>query len=80
MRTFIAIDIDDKNLLKQIQEIQSQLKINAKPVNLENIHFTLFFLGDITTEMSERVKQVLDSIEFPSFQITLSKIGVFPIL
>ena len=78
MRTFVAIEINDKNLLEQIQKMQSKLEINAKPVSLENMHFTLFFLGEITIEMSEKIKQVLNSIKFSSFQITFSKIGVFP--
>ena len=78
MRTFVAIEINDKNLLEQIQKMQSKLEINAKPVSLENIHFTLFFLGEITSEMSEKIKQTLNSIKFSSFQITFNKIGVFP--
>lgn len=78
MRTFVAIEINDKNLLEQIQKMQSKLEINAKPVSLENMHFTLFFLGEITSEMSEKIKQILNSIVFSSFQITFSKIGVFP--
>ncbi len=64
MRTFVAIEINDKNLLEQIQKMQSKLEINAKPVSLENMHFTLFFLGEITSEMSEKIKQVLNSIKF----------------
>lgn len=78
MRTFVAIEINDKNLLEQIQKMQSKLEINAKPISLENMHFTLFFLGEITIEMSEKIKQVLSSIKFSSFQITFSEVGVFP--
>ena len=48
MRVFIAIEILDTEILKKIQKFQDNLEINAKPVKIKQIHFTLQFLGEIT--------------------------------
>jgi len=47
MRIFVAIEINDKNVLDSISKIQSELKINAKPVKIQNLHFTVQFLGEV---------------------------------
>ena len=48
MRTFVAAEINNEEVLNEIKKVQSELKINAKPVSLKNIHFTLLFLGEIS--------------------------------
>ncbi len=78
MRTFIAAEINDEQVLNSIKKIQSELKIKAKPVSLKNIHFTLLFLGEISDEMSEKVQNTLSSIEFSPFEVVFEGIGAFP--
>lgn len=78
MRTFIAIEIDNHEILDSIKKIQSELKINAKPVSRENIHFTIFFLGEISDSISQKVQDTLGSIEFPAFKVSIIGIGAFP--
>ena len=78
MRTFIAIEIDNLEILTSIKKVQSELKINAKPVSTKNIHFTVFFLGEISDSMSQKVQDVLRSIEFPTFEVSIIGIGAFP--
>jgi 2'-5' RNA ligase len=78
MRTFIAIEIDNHEVLGSIKKIQSELNIKAKPVSTESIHFTIFFLGEISDSMSQNVQDVLSSIEFPTFEVIIVGIGVFP--
>lgn len=78
MRTFVAVDIDDQKVLKSIENIQKNLKILAKPIPLNNIHFTLSFLGEISNEISKNIQEKLSSIEFPSFEVEIKGIGVFP--
>ena len=68
MRTFVAVEINEE-VRNSIKKIQSELKINAKPVSLENIHFTLLFLGEISDEKSEKVQKALDSVEFSPFEV-----------
>ena len=78
MRTFIAIEIDSREILNSIKKVQLELKINAKPVSTKNIHFTVFFLGEISDSMSQKVQDVLRSIEFPTFEVSIIGIGAFP--
>lgn len=78
MRTFVAAEITSSDVLNSIKKIQTELKINAKPVELQNLHFTLLFLGDVTEENVIRIKNVLETIEFRSFDITFTHLGAFP--
>lgn len=82
MRTFIAIDLSKENKSK-LAKIQDQLiKSNAdvKWVEIDNIHLTLKFLGEVTDEYAGKVKEALDKIAngFKPFEISLSGLGAFP--
>ena len=78
MRAFIAVEILDAEILKKIQKFQDNLEINAKPVKIEQIHFTLQFLGEITKEKCEEVKDELTKITFSRFNLVLKGVGGFP--
>jgi len=78
MRTFVAIEVSDKNVLNYIHKIQTELNIKAKPVELHNMHFTVQFLGEVSEEIIGKISDVLNSIEFSAFSITFGSIGVFP--
>ena len=78
MRTFIAIEVNDQDVLNSIHKIQTELNIKAKPVELHNIHFTVQFLGEVSNEMVEKISGALSSIEFSVFSISFASIGVFP--
>ncbi len=78
MRTFVAIEISNGNIINSIKKFQSEININAKPVELKNCHFTLQFLGEISEEISQKIIQALHKIEFSSFSVNLKGIGAFP--
>ena len=78
MRTFVAIEVNNNNVLDSIQQIQSKLNVKAKPVELHNMHFTVQFLGEVSEEMIGKISNALNSIEFSSFSISFASIGVFP--
>jgi len=78
MRTFIAIEISNTEVINSIKKFQKKIKIDAKPVESNNFHFTLQFLGEITEEVSEKIIKALNSIELTSFSVNLKGIGVFP--
>jgi len=78
VRTFIAIEVNDQNVLNSIHNIQTELNIKAKPVGLHNMHFTVQFLGEVSEEMVGKISDALNSIEFSSFSISFASIGVFP--
>lgn len=78
MRTFVAVEITDQGILNSIKNLQSNLRIDAKPVELQNMHFTLLFLGEISEDMAQRVQNELKTIQFDSFDISFEGVGAFP--
>jgi len=78
MRTFVAAEINNQEILNSIKDIQSKLLIRAKPVSIKNIHFTMLFLGEISETMSQNVIEKLGSIQFQPFEVLMQGIGVFP--
>jgi 2'-5' RNA ligase len=78
MRTFVAVEITNRGVLDSIKKLQDGLEITAKPVEMQNMHFTLMFLGEITEEMAQKVLAQLRTIEFASFDIGFEGIGAFP--
>lgn len=78
MRTFVAAEITDQGILNSIKNMQSNLRIEAKPVELQNMHFTLLFLGEISEDMVQRVQDELKTIQFDSFDISFEGVGSFP--
>jgi len=78
VRTFIAIEVNDQDVLNSIHKIQTELNIKAKPVELHNMHFTVQFLGEVSEEMIGKISDALNSIEFSAFSISFASVGVFP--
>ena len=78
MRVFIAIEISNENVLKRIQTLQENLEIDGKATKINQIHFTLQFLGEINEKQCEKVKDVLNEICFPQFELFLKGVGGFP--
>ncbi len=78
MRVFVAIEITNNEVISSIKKFQEGINIDAKPVELANLHFTLQFLGEISKEMTQKIIQSLQTIEFSSFNVNLKEIGAFP--
>ena len=78
MRTFVAVEITNQQVIDSVKEFQSELNINAKPVEPKNFHFTLEFLGEISDEKAQKVISALKTIEFSRFDVTLRGAGAFP--
>ena len=78
MRVFVAIEITDEIVIDSIRKFQDELKIEAKPVEPQNFHFTLQFLGEISQDILLKITKALEKIEFSSFDIVLKGTGVFP--
>jgi 2'-5' RNA ligase len=78
MRTLVAVEIQNKAVLDSIAKLQSDLKIKAKQVSKENMHFTLLFLGEITEEAAPKIMEALQSIIFSPIQVNFSEVGAFP--
>ncbi|MBC8516182.1 MAG: RNA 2',3'-cyclic phosphodiesterase [Nitrosopumilus sp.] len=78
MRIFVAIEITNNDITNSIKKFQEKVNIDGKPVELQNLHFTLQFLGEISEEITEKIIQSLKTIEFSSFDVNLKGIGAFP--
>lgn len=78
MRTFVAVEISNQQVLDSIKKLQSSLKIEAKPVDTQNMHFTLMFLGEVSEEMVQKVGAQLKTIEFAPFDMSFEGVGAFP--
>lgn len=76
MRAFIGFKLDDcqMTILKIISELKKQ-DIHGNYTLANNIHLTLVFLGDISANEVDKVKKILDSIDYNEFplEITLMK-------
>lgn len=79
MRLFIALNLS--NLDKdQVNEIKDILKTNSnqgKFVNKEHMHITVEFLGEISEERVDLIKNLMNEIEFEAFKLKLNRIGYF---
>lgn len=78
-RCFIALEIGEK-AKKQCENVISILKESgflAKWVEKENLHITLFFLGEITDEEIKEVTALLEKLDHLSFQLFIDKVGFF---
>jgi 2'-5' RNA ligase len=83
MRTFIAVDVSNAAIVKLQDEILSTPEWNlrdVKPVERENIHFTLIFLGEVTDHDLEKIKEKLAGLQFEPFKLNYEGIGAFPSL
>ncbi|MFB5618896.1 MAG: RNA 2',3'-cyclic phosphodiesterase [Candidatus Nitrosomaritimum aestuariumsis] len=78
MRTFVAVEISNESVIDSIRDFQSKISLQAKPIQPQNLHFTLQFLGEISEEICEKIKQNLKTIEFQSFKINFKGVGAFP--
>ena len=78
MRTFVAVEISDNQIIDSIEKFQSRININAKAVDPHNLHFTLQFLGDVSENDAQKISKALQTIEFSRFKVSLKGVGVFP--
>lgn len=78
MRTFVAVEISNEEIVNKILDFQSKININAKSVEPHNLHFTLQFLGEVSKEQSEKIIEVLKKIEFSNFTVDFRGVGAFP--
>ena len=81
MRAFIAVDIKNKELLTKFRKLQSiffSLQPDIKLISPNNLHLTLSFLGEITSDESKKISLKLQEIKFNQINAVYNDIGVFP--
>ena len=83
IRSFVSIDLEDERILSGIESIMSSLSAlggDLKPVERENIHLTLKFLGNVSSAKLEETKSALGQVTFPPFSVEIKGAGAFPSL
>src|SRR5438093_12974983 len=81
MRIFVAVDVSTDALAKLQNEIMSDAGWNPKdikPVEPQNFHFTLIFLGEKNDSDIDNVKAKLAQVQFEHFTIIYTDVGAFP--
>jgi 2'-5' RNA ligase len=82
VRAFVAVDAPCSAALVSLQtEIISATgwsQKEVKPVEVQNFHFTIIFLGEITDADLTRVESGLASVDFERFPLSYSGVGAFP--
>jgi 2'-5' RNA ligase len=81
IRCFVAIDFPDE-VVKEIARVQGVLGrkvFQGKMTEVENLHLTLKFLGEISEEKVLEVREKLREIEFKEFNGKLMGAGTFNI-
>jgi len=73
MRCFVAIDV---GINEAIAAMINDVRMMGKPVEGENIHLTLKFLGEV--EDTKKIEEKLAEIRFGRFSLTLKGLGAFP--
>ena len=82
VRAFLAIDLDEDlkpkiyKLIKEFKKIDTKIKF----VELENLHLTLKFYGDIDTNGLDVLEKAIVKVvsEFEPFTIKITGCGAFP--
>ena len=79
LRAFICIDFPDEVIKKvvRIQKLISKKQFVGKLTELENLHLTLKFLGEIDEKTLNRIEKMLSEIKFPTLNLQLESVGTF---
>ena len=81
IRSFISVDLDEPLIRERITTAQKGLQqtgAQLKLVDPEIMHLTVRFLGEIPQTTVEAVKDAMNSVRFPSFEVQFSSLGAFP--
>jgi len=79
MRLFVAVDLSEKirENLNEVLSVISRFK-GVKPVEKQNLHITLQFIGEVNERKAEDIRRALSDIKFSPFTLKFKGIGFFP--
>lgn len=81
-RLFVAVPLTEE-IKEQITPLREELKASGadlKLVALENLHFTLKFLGDVDENKIPAIVEKLFLLQWKPFSLSVRGVGVFPSL
>jgi 2'-5' RNA ligase len=77
MRVFFALEIDNATKTEISRWRDIALPDPGRPVQSENFHITLDFLGEVTPAVLDQLVNAADHILRPDFDLTLDEAGYF---
>jgi 2'-5' RNA ligase len=82
IRSFLAFELppDIKRTVKHVSEDMRRSELDLKWVNVDNIHLTVVFMGNIRNEDVQAIGEEIEDVclGFVPFEISLKGAGVFP--
>ena len=82
LRAFIAVDA---SAIEPIARLQNEIGTSAgwsnrdvKPVEPQNFHFTLIFLGEVTDSDADKIQSNLSGLRFEAIALSYNGVGAFP--
>ena len=81
VRSFIAFDIDNEQMLKRMSEVQRTLLntgADLKLVDPKNIHVTMRFLGNVRVNVIDSIHEEMKKVSFTPFEVVVQGVGAFP--
>jgi 2'-5' RNA ligase len=79
VRLFIAINFTEYTR-RQLAALRDELRSKARGGNYsrdENLHLTLAFIGEVSSQKLDAIKAVLDTVTFEPFEAMIDKLGTF---
>jgi RNA 2',3'-cyclic 3'-phosphodiesterase len=73
--------LDDTQIQSRVESVTASLLnlgADVKPVEKENVHITIKFLGNLESTRIEQVKMALSQIRFQPFLLEVKGAGAFP--
>ncbi len=80
IRSFIAVEVEDSDVVRQIEKIQQELLSSGAKLKLvepQNLHFTLHFLGNIDEKQIPNLAEIIQGVEGNGFDVELVGLGCF---
>jgi len=79
IRVFVSVEFPSEVVkeVARVQELLGKVKFTGKMTELENLHLTLKFLGEIDDDKIEIVRKRLREIKFDKMNLKLGRVGVF---
>lgn len=77
LRTFIAVDMPSEIKEKLYSAVKGLPSRAIRPVAIDNMHITLFFLGMVRNADIEKIRDLIDGLDHGPFRVSVSGIGAF---
>ncbi len=80
MRVFISIEPSEhvkSRIFHEFENLQKRNLFKGRFVKKDDLHLTLKFLGEISEEKVNEIKEKLKEVKFEKFECEVGKVGVF---